>query len=77
MSRKYVISTPDAVLPVMAGSAIVASIGLGRTGMVKTIVLGSCVFVQGLFVRALPGGRIVVRVDETEFSGLPVGARIA
>ena len=41
--------------------------------MVKTIVLGSCVFVQGLFVRTLPGGRIVIRVDETEFTGRPVG----
>lgn len=45
--------------------------------MVKTIVLGSCVFVQGLFVRALPGGHIVVRVDGTEFTGRPVASSAA
>ena len=43
--------------------------------MIRTIILGSCVFVQGLFVRALPGGHIVVRVGVTEFSGRPVTAK--
>lgn len=42
--------------------------------MIRTIVLGSCVFVQGIFVRALPGGDIVVRVDRTEYTGRPVAA---
>ena len=43
--------------------------------VIRTIILGSCVFVQGLFVRALPGGNIVVRVGGTEFSGRPVTAK--
>ena len=34
--------------------------------------VGSCVSVQGLFVKALDGGRIVVRVGERMYEGLPV-----
>ena len=41
--------------------------------MVRTITLGSCVSVQGLFVNTLPDGRIVVRVGGQEFSGWPPG----
>jgi hypothetical protein len=41
--------------------------------MLRTIVLGSAVSVQGTFVRELPDGRIVVKVDDTIFSGKPVG----
>ncbi|WP_191286862.1 hypothetical protein [Aliiroseovarius zhejiangensis] len=40
--------------------------------MLRTIVLGSCVMVQGQFVRDLPDGRIVVRVDDRLFAGRPV-----
>lgn len=40
--------------------------------MLRTIVLGSCVSVQGTFVRALPDGRIVVRVGAKTFAGRPV-----
>ena len=40
--------------------------------MLRTIVLGSCVSVQGTFVRALPDGRIVVRVGGKTFAGRPV-----
>ena len=39
--------------------------------MVKTLVLGSCISVQGRFVRRLPDGRIVVAVGEREFIGYP------
>jgi hypothetical protein len=42
--------------------------------MIKTIVLGSCVSVQGTFVKTLANGFIVVRVGQTEFSGRPVVA---
>ena len=42
--------------------------------MLRTITLGSCVSVQGTFVRAAPGGRIVVRVGQTDFIGQPVTA---
>lgn len=40
--------------------------------MMRTIVLGSCVSVQGLFVRELADGRIVVRVGERLYQGFPV-----
>ncbi|MDF1728684.1 MAG: hypothetical protein P1U53_13135 [Sulfitobacter sp.] len=40
--------------------------------MLRTITLGSCVSVQGLFVRDMPDGRIVVQVDDTTYSGKPV-----
>jgi hypothetical protein len=42
--------------------------------MVKTITVGSCVSIQGMFVRALADGRIVVRVGQEEFAGRPVTA---
>ncbi|MEE4119239.1 MAG: hypothetical protein V2I65_09510 [Paracoccaceae bacterium] len=41
--------------------------------MLRTIVMGSCVSVQGLFVKSLPGGRIIVRVGERLYAGTPVG----
>ena len=41
--------------------------------MLKTILLGSCVSVQGIFVQALKDGRISVRVGSRVFSGYPVG----
>lgn len=41
--------------------------------MIRTIVIGSCVSVQGLFVRALGDGRIAVRDGEKTFVGRPVG----
>ncbi len=40
--------------------------------MLRTIILGSCVFVQGTFVRKLQNGKILVRVGETLYAGLPV-----
>lgn len=40
--------------------------------MLRTITLGSCVSVQGSFVRAMPDGRIAVQVDNTVYSGTPV-----
>lgn len=42
--------------------------------MIKTIVLGSAVMVQGLFVRNIGDGRIAVRVGRDTFVGLPVVA---
>ena len=45
--------------------------------MLRTITLGSCVMVQGLFVRQLADGRIAVRVGSNIFSGLPVTGRVA
>ncbi len=40
--------------------------------MVKTITLGNYISVQGLWVRDLADGRMVVRVGQKEFVGRPV-----
>ena len=40
--------------------------------MLKTIIIGSCMSVQGIFEKALPDGRISVRVGNRIFTGLPV-----
>ncbi len=40
--------------------------------MLKTIIVGSCVSVQGLLVRQLENGRMIVRVGERLYEGTPV-----
>ncbi len=45
--------------------------------MVKTITLGDYISVQGLWVRNLADGRMVVRVGEKEFVGHPVERALA
>ncbi|MEI6800941.1 MAG: hypothetical protein WCO04_17270 [Pseudomonadota bacterium] len=40
--------------------------------MIRTISIGSCVSIQGLFVSQLADGKIVVKVDEKTFVGYPV-----
>lgn len=40
--------------------------------MIRTILLGSCVSVQGVFVRKLEDGKIVVRVGDKVYQGRPV-----
>ncbi len=40
--------------------------------MLRTITQGSCVTVQGLLVRILENGRIVVRDGDREYVGRPV-----
>lgn len=40
--------------------------------MLRTIIIGSCVSVQGIFVRNLPNGLIEVQVGNKVFSGQPV-----
>jgi hypothetical protein len=42
--------------------------------MLRTIVLGTCVSMQGIFVRKLPDGRIAVRVGKKIYEGKPVTA---
>ena len=42
--------------------------------MLRTILVGSCVSVQGTFVRTLSDGRIVVRVGKRLYTGKPVMA---
>ncbi|MFD3188858.1 hypothetical protein ACFMPD_01125 [Sedimentitalea sp. HM32M-2] len=40
--------------------------------MLRTIIVGTCVFIQGKFVRSLPDGRIAILVGSTEYRGQPV-----
>jgi hypothetical protein len=40
--------------------------------MLRTITIGSCVSIQGLLVRQLSDGKIVVKVDDQTFTGFPV-----
>lgn len=40
----------------------------------RTIMVGSGVLVQGVFVKELSSGHIVVRAGEKEFTGLPVSS---
>jgi len=40
--------------------------------MIRTITLGSCVSVQGLFVRQVGDGKIAVRVGDKTYVGTPV-----
>lgn len=42
--------------------------------MLKTIILGSCVSVQGILEKKLPDGRVIIRVGDRLFTGSPVTA---
>jgi hypothetical protein len=42
--------------------------------MLRTIIMGTCVQVQGTFVRALSDGQIVVSVGDRNFAGQPISA---
>lgn len=42
--------------------------------MLRTITLGSCVSVQGLLVRSLDNGRVVIRVGDRTYEGVPVNS---
>ncbi len=42
--------------------------------MLRTIIIGSCVSIQGVFVRNLPNGKIAVCLDSTIYEGYPVCA---
>lgn len=45
--------------------------------MLRTITLGTCVSVQGTFERTLDNGKILVRVGDRLFEGVPVGKKAA
>jgi len=45
--------------------------------MLRTILVGSCVSVQGIFVRKLDNGKIVVRVGDRIYQGAPVSGLAA
>jgi hypothetical protein len=40
--------------------------------MLRTIEVGSCMSVQGLVVRQMDDGRVVVRVGDRQYTGHPV-----
>ena len=40
--------------------------------MLRTISLGTCIFVQGLVVAHLADGKIVIKVDDRNYTGFPV-----
>ncbi len=40
--------------------------------MLRTIAVGSFSLVQGIFIRALPDGKIAVRVGKRTYEGRPV-----
>lgn len=42
--------------------------------MIRTITIGTCVSVQGVFVKTSNAGNIVVRVGDRVFEGKPVSA---
>ncbi len=45
--------------------------------MLRTIILGSCVSVQGIYVRTLSNGLVMVRVGSREYIGAPVSQNAA
>lgn len=40
--------------------------------MLRTIQIGSCMSVQGILVKQLDDGRVVIRVDDRLYQGMPV-----
>ena len=42
--------------------------------MLRTIMIGNSVFVQGTFVKMLANGRMAVQLDGRVYSGTPVEA---
>ena len=45
--------------------------------MLRTITIGSCVSVQGTFLRQLADGKIAVHVGDRTFLGTPVAPKAA
>ena len=50
---------------------------VGDTAVLTTIVLGTCVSVQGIFVKRLANGLVTVRVGEQFYTGRPVAPAVA
>jgi hypothetical protein len=40
--------------------------------MLRTIKIGSSLLIQGIAVRALPDGKLIIRVDDKLYTGVPV-----
>ena len=48
------------------------SITWGGIEMIRTIIIGSCVSIQGIYVRTLTNGKIQVKVGPVAYKGYPV-----
>jgi len=44
--------------------------------MLRTVTIGSCVSIQGIFVKALENGLIRIKVDDRIFDGRPITPRV-
>jgi hypothetical protein len=44
----------------------------GRNIVYRTIIIGSCVAVQGLFLKSLANGSIAIKVGNRVFEGTPI-----
>ncbi|MCP1168771.1 hypothetical protein [Limimaricola litoreus] len=45
--------------------------------MLQTIIIGSCISVQGLLVKQLENGRMLIRVGERLYEGRPANGPVA
>ena len=43
--------------------------------MLRTVTIGSCVSIQGIFVKALENGLIRIKVDNNTYDGRPIVQR--
>lgn len=50
------------------------SLSQGDTTVLTTIILGTCVSIQGIFVKKLANGFVMVRVGDRTYTGRPVRA---
>lgn len=44
--------------------------------MLRTVTIGSCVSIQGIFVKVLENGLIRIKVDDRIFDGHPITPRL-
>ncbi len=40
--------------------------------MLRTIAIGSCILIQGIFERSMKNGNVIVRIGEKTYEGKPV-----
>lgn len=45
--------------------------------MLRTISIGKYITAQGVFVKKLPNGQIVIRAGQKIITGLPISKRVA
>lgn len=50
---------------------------MGDLNVLTTIIMGTCVSVQGTFVKNLENGFVVVRVGDQTYAGRPVATMAA